>query len=156
MSDLLDALQHYLSYFGLILIIIQFIAYITVGYFLSRKPQSSLLILWGLFLAFNLSVLIYLSDLLGEKKEHEILITVVNTISNFLSAISHWKFCWAYFLSSESMTRVLLPKSGKDYKLLKKVINVGMQLSMVIFFPTACAMSLAKWSEKGDDENGGY
>lgn len=150
---LIDSLLADLAYVSLTLVALQLLMYSAVAVVLSRKPEINLIWLCALFLAYNLTLLAYTVLLLTQEQSQPYIEVSLNTVSNCLYAICHWKFSWQYFKSAKSLEVSLMADFDHKPGCLRAV-DWSMTLAMVTGFATAGTLALIGIEEQ--EVNGGF
>jgi len=96
--SLFNTLYTVLQYISLIIILIQLAAFTYVGTKIYKSPEKNLVRLWILFTAFNVCLLAY--NIVTFTDASEILKVTINTCSNVLYSICHWRLSWQYLSSA--------------------------------------------------------
>lgn len=90
----IDEMYFGLKISSLIAIFGQLIAFAIVGTKIWKSPERNLVNLWILFTAYNLVLLAYNIITFTKDDSDLILKIIINTVSNILYSICHWKFSW--------------------------------------------------------------
>lgn len=151
----IDEMYFGLKISSLIAIFGQLIAFAIVGTKIWKSPERNLVNLWILFTAYNLVLLAYNIITFTKDDSDLILKIIINTVSNILYSICHWKFSWQY-LSSAYQIEFDLGTGYHDNRKIKcrMYTNIVVVTAVVLGNLVTMGISIEK-SQKGATDNGG-
>ena len=127
---------------SLVCIIGQLTAFAIVGTKVWKSPERNLVHLWILFTAYNFVLLTYNIITFTKDDEVQILKITIDTVSNILYSICHWKFSWQY-LSSAYQIEFDLGTGYQDNRKIKCRKYTNIMVITVVILGNLVAMGIS-------------